>query len=219
MSFRAPEEAADAARELLERYCHSIPPFGRAAARRTLAELIDAYGPVVESYPTWHPLLANGGGVEERIKQWTYTRPSDGRGWKGIDHPIYLQRAFITCLYGPPSTVIDSVRCPSISVEQLPVRIYADRDDVSHLLVRSSIDAQAPRYQMAQATGSIIIDWDKGQFAESWKPISSYLLGSPHGDRSSLFVNEHVGVTIKRVYVTLANAGMYGTFGKPPYHV
>src|SRR3546814_5713553 len=43
----------------------------------------------------------------------------------------------------------------------------------------------------AEATGA--------QVAETWWNVRSLILGSPHGSRSSLFVNQHTGVHMRKI--------------------
>jgi hypothetical protein len=40
--------------------------------------------------------------------------------------------------------------------------------------------------------------------------MQPYLLGAPHGSRSSLFVTQETGQTIKKVWNLLINTGMFG---------
>ena len=37
-----------------------------------------------------------------------------------------------------------------------------------------------------------------------------YLLGEPHGSRSSLFVTQDTALAIKKIYVAMVESGMYG---------
>ena len=52
--------------------------------------------------------------------------------------------------------------------------------------------------------------WRWAQCAESWATMRPYLLGCPHGSRSSLFVNQETGQTIKNIWNALINTGMFG---------
>lgn len=46
--------------------------------------------------------------------------------------------------------------------------------------------------------------------AEHWDVMRRYLLGEPHGSRSSLFVDQDTAMTIKKIYVAMIESGMYG---------
>ena len=46
--------------------------------------------------------------------------------------------------------------------------------------------------------------------AETWRTMSPYFLGRPHGGRSSLFVNQETGQAMKTVWTALINSGVFG---------
>src|SRR3546814_9022491 len=54
----------------------------------------------------------------------------------------------------------------------------------------------------AEATGA--------QVAETWWNVRSLILGSPHGSRSSLFVNQHTGVHMRKILEAMNASGMFG---------
>jgi hypothetical protein len=37
-----------------------------------------------------------------------------------------------------------------------------------------------------------------------------YLLGQPHGNRSSLFVTQDTALAIKKIYLAMVESGMFG---------
>jgi hypothetical protein len=37
-----------------------------------------------------------------------------------------------------------------------------------------------------------------------------YLLGEPHGNRSSLFVSQDTAIALKKIYLSLVETGMFG---------
>ena len=45
--------------------------------------------------------------------------------------------------------------------------------------------------------------------AWSWEDRLPYLLGEPHGQRSSLFVNQETGMAMKKVYQSLVLARFF----------
>ena len=53
-------------------------------------------------------------------------------------------------------------------------------------------------------------NWRSEQVAETWKIMQTYILGSPYGARSSLFVDQECGQYLKKVYIDMINNGMYG---------
>src|SRR3546814_17303431 len=48
------------------------------------------------------------------------------------------------------------------------------------------------------------------QVAETWWNVRSLILGSPHGSRSSLFVNQHTGVHMRKILEAMHASGMFG---------
>jgi hypothetical protein len=48
------------------------------------------------------------------------------------------------------------------------------------------------------------------QVAETWWNIRTNILGVPHGSRSSLFVNQHTGVHMRKILDAMNNSGMFG---------
>lgn len=52
--------------------------------------------------------------------------------------------------------------------------------------------------------------WRWSDVAETWETMRYYFLGSPHGARSSLFVNQETGQAIKKIWNALIYTGMFG---------
>ena len=53
-------------------------------------------------------------------------------------------------------------------------------------------------------------NWRHSEVAECWDTMKPYLLGAPHGSRSSLFVNQETGQVIKSIWNSIINTGMFG---------
>lgn len=51
---------------------------------------------------------------------------------------------------------------------------------------------------------------DEARVAETWWNIGSSILGGPHGSRSSLFVNQHTGVHMRKILEAMNASGMFG---------
>jgi len=51
---------------------------------------------------------------------------------------------------------------------------------------------------------------DGAQVAETWWNIRSGLLGGSHGSRSSLFVNQHTRVHMRKILEAMNASGMFG---------
>ena len=76
---------------------------------------------MIDSYPTWHPLVA-----AHSNRQRPSTTPDWECGYKRLDHTVYFANGFVTCPYRDGQEVIDAV-------EELPLhpvaRITAERLD------------------------------------------------------------------------------------------
>jgi hypothetical protein len=93
MTFRA-NEAMKAGYERARRFLvQGSAHDQRGKADEKLLELIDIYGPVVDAYPVWHPLMPQIW-PGERI-----TRPEDGYTYGPLDNTILFAHAFVTCTY------------------------------------------------------------------------------------------------------------------------
>lgn len=219
MAFRA-DEAARVGFESASRYLVSreicADPKEAARSRIKLAEIVDELGPVVDEYPLWHPLISNH---EPSRRLWT-RRPSSRCGYDGLDHNVYLANGFITCPYQEPDKVIDAVnklprhQTAVIRAEKLDVQFY--QPDAYPVLVRCDwgVDLEDGMIPLAVAMPLFleteVPTWRFSQAAESWETMRPYILGSPHGRRSSLFVGQETGQAMKKVWEALVSSGMFG---------
>lgn len=219
MAFRA-DEAARLRYEEASRYLVSreicADPYEAARSREKLAEIIDELGPVIDEYPSWHPLVSNH---EPSDRLWA-RRPSDRCGYAGLDHNVYLANGFITCPYREPQKVIEAVnqlprhQAALISAEQLDVQFY--QPNAQPVLVRCDwgIDLEKGMIPLAVAMPLFlekeVPTWRSSQVADTWETMRPYILGSPYGRRSSLFVGQETGQAMKKVWEALINSGMFG---------
>ena len=106
MTFRA-NEAKVRGHENARDYLVSrhIDAEERARSLEAFSALVARYGPVVESYPTWHPLVTNTPDDRGSV-----TEPSTECGYQGLDHTVSFANAFVTCPYENAQAVIDSVQ-------------------------------------------------------------------------------------------------------------
>lgn len=218
MAFRADEEIKDG-REHAEKYLLShltdLSPVEFEKSKSTLMDLMDQLGPVIHTYPTWHPL------VSDKRENYDCVYPNTGYGYRGLDHTISFANGFITCPYGNGQDVIDSVNelkynpAAEITAERLDIKLYSSQ--ATSILVRC-------RWTRSLASDgtiplSIVIPlilenelpmWRTAEVAETWDSMRSNFLGKPHGKRSSLFVNQETGQGIKKIWESLINTGMFG---------
>ncbi|MBB3230961.1 hypothetical protein [Halomonas stenophila] len=218
MAFRADEAAAREFENLKTYFASSrnLDEPQRKRAIEELSEIVFEYGPVVESYPTWHPLVSNHDSCDDPI-----THPGRSCGYRGLDHTRYFANAFITCPYGDGQEVIDSVNeLPShplaiFSAERLDFQLY--HPNATPVLVKCHWQKhfEGDRTIPLSIAMPLLLEkelpcWRNAQVAETWETMRPYFLGRPHGSRSSLFVNQETGQGIKKVWNAVIYTGMYG---------
>ena len=217
MAFRA-DEARSSGYELARSYLlsRSIEGSERKRSEEVFLDIVDRDGPVIDSYPHWHPLVA---GLDD--PQFPATRPGVACGYKGLDHTVYFANAFVTCPYRNGQKVIDSVHKlrkhpdATITAEYLDAQLYNPM--ARPIIVRCEWNQPLPADRMIPKSWAVplILErelpcWRSAQLAESWETMKPYFLGRPHGCRSSLFVNQETGQAIKNIWNALIHTGMFG---------
>ncbi|EKP0311692.1 hypothetical protein ACTG16_23290 [Aeromonas sp. 23P] len=217
MAFRA-NEAAEAG---FEQMLKTMIPRGvstqeRASLQLELRSIEEELGPVITSYPAWHPLVCHHNPMEP------VTFPSERCGYRGLDHTIAFVNGFITCPYNDGQQVIDSVealpRHPSgaiITATRLDLPLYSE--SATPILVKCEWGEQheaCHTIPLFMATPLLLNQelstWGRGDFAETWETMKPYFLGEPHGKLSSLFVTQNTGQVLKKIWEQLINTGMFG---------
>lgn len=219
MAFRA-NEARNYGEERALNYLVSrhIESTERGRSRNKVLEIIDEYGPVIDSYPCWHPL------VSSHDRHNPVTTPGEICGYKELDHTVYMAKGFITCPYNDGQKVIDAVEdlpfylldhVAIIEAERLDVQLYHSM--TTPILVscqwnrRLSMDGMIPK----SLAVPLILEreipcWTWADCAETWETMRPFFLGCPHGKRSSLFISQETGQVIKKIWNALINTGMFG---------
>jgi hypothetical protein len=220
MAFRA-DEMAQSGFEAVKAYL--IPPVLEAKERSRsedkLLDIVEEYGPVIESYPSWHPLVA------QHKTYGPITTPGKNCGYRGLDHTRYFVNAFITCPYGNGQEVIDAVDIffassfAEIRADRLDVKFY--HPETTPILVYCNWKRDLSNNPMIPASLAVPLMlqhelpcWKTAEVGETWETMRHYFLGSPHGSRSSLFVSQETAMTMKKIWELLINTGMFG-----PIHV
>jgi hypothetical protein len=215
MAFRA-DEAAAREYEETKSYLVSrrLTQSEREQAELALQNIVSECGPPIDSYPTWHPLVAQ---TSERDPE---TQPSERCGYQGLDHTRYFAHGFVTCPYDDGERVIKSahnLQChsyASITAERLDVPFYASGAKV--ILVRCEWSkALEPNYMIPKSLAvPLMLEkelpvWRWAERSETWETMRPYLLGEPHGSRSSLFVTQETALAIKKIYLAMVDSGMF----------
>lgn len=215
MAFRA-DEAASSGLERAKKYLIPVtfPPEVRAESEGALLDIVDELGPVVEGYPTWHPLVSTH---DDRNPE---TVPSERTGYRGLDHTRYFAHGFITCPYGGAENVIESAfkidhHCASITAEELSVSFYAEGAKPVLVKCEWSEPLSLGKLIPKKLAVPLMLEkelhcWRWSTRAERWETMRPYLLGEPHGSRSSLFVDQETALAMKRAYMAMVESGMFG---------
>lgn len=218
MAFRA-AEAAQIGYDEMENYLiprtRDTDESERARSKIALRDIADELGSVVDAYPSWHPLVSN------HDDHHPTTTPSNQCGYRGLDHTRYFANGFITCPYGDGQDVIDSVNAlkphpaATITAERLDVQFY--NADATPVLVKCEWHQPLPSDRMIPLKIAIplilekeVPSWKWAKCAETWESMRPYLLGAPYGSRSSLFVSQETGQSIKKIWEALIYTGMFG---------
>ncbi len=224
MAFRINETKESGYKKAFSRLVSvNIPAKDRSRSEEELDRIITKYGPIVDGYPSWHPLVARD---VSRMSTNNLTSPNELSNYKGLDHTIYMAHGFITCPYANgDKDVIKSIeelqlpdyfdRIVEIKFKELDFPLYSpqakpilvfcewkrplnsDKTIPTHLAIPLMLEQELP-------------GWRWSEVGETWETMRSYLLGTPHGMRSSLFMNDETVTKMKKIYTLLNETGMYG---------
>jgi len=188
----------------------------RRQAEFTLKEILAEYGPVVESYPYWHPLVAGQDYNSNPI-----TVPREECGFEGLDHTVLLRDGLITCPYDDGSRVLESVEKlkqpeeAEISAERIESPLHSP--NASPILIKCDwvIEMDFAGWIPKRIALGLLLEreipsWRWAKVAETWETMRPYILGQPCGGRSSLFVSQETGQALKTVWKSLMASGLFG---------
>ena len=220
MAFRADEERAKGMERAINRLVpRGLSPGEREKAISKLYEIEEEYGPVVQSYPSWHPLMKYDSGKLSYRR--SHITPGRDNGYAGVDNTIYFVNAFITCPYDGGAEIIEAVKnrkqpnIARINAEVLDEPFY--NTGATPVLISCEWHVElgsANLIPKRTALGLMLEDeipqWRDAEVAETWDSMRSYFFGSPHGAKSSLFVDQDTGQRMKTVWNAVINTGLYG---------
>jgi len=209
MKFRANEEKERGTEEAVKYLTNrALSPQAQEACKATLSDIIKAHGPVITHYPCWHPLLRIPQTAEKNRDRNTFFDGLQSAGYpehQEIDHLIFLQRGFITCPYTSGAKLRQFVKkFPELEIQKIDAPLYGPR--TSRWLVTVDIPLEEDGTLETQSVLKWILASNPLGWAmddSSWESIKSNLLGSPHGAKSSLLVNQKTGQAIKEIWETL----------------
>jgi hypothetical protein len=211
MEFRAPSVAIQQNAEALRYLTKKLTDL--EAGQRLVDCLLRELGNAVGSYPDWHPILtAPKQGATEHVSSLEQVKVYDE-----ADHTVKFVRGFVTCPYSDVAaeSLVNAVKqVPGLHAYRLQGPLYADGAypvvvESSHLELEAdgTIRSRDAIALFVQQTAS---QARTAQVAETWWNIRSYILGAPHGSRSSLFVNQHTGVHMRKILEAMNKSGMFG---------
>ncbi|QNK65802.1 hypothetical protein [Variovorax sp. PAMC26660] len=220
MAFRADEAAQDGYDEVEDYFVNRLQGLDedqRTKSRHALRDIVDQIGPAINTYPTWHPLVWNHKNYRSPA-----TTPSDRCGYQRLDHTRFFVNGFISCPYGDGADeIIASVaalpRHPAarLTAEKLDVKFYST--EAKPVLIKCEWEKHvSPGETIPLAIAMPLIlqkevpcsEWS--EVAETWESMRHYLLGSPRGARSSLFLSQDAGQAVKKIWEALIYTGMFG---------
>ena len=215
MAFRA-DESASSGYERVKKYLVPLTfePDVRAKSEDVLQDIVDELGPVVDGYPSWHPLVSKHDGRSPE------TTPNKRTGYRGLDHTQYFTHGFITCPYHGAEDVIESAlnidhHCASITAEELDVPFYVDGAKPVLVKCEWAEPLTLGKLIPKKLAVPLMLEqempcWRWAGRAERWDVMRPYLLGEPHGSRSSLFVDQETALAMKKAYMAMVESGMFG---------
>ena len=208
MEFRYPTASAEANMNALKYLTQNLS--APEKGREEVESLMKVLGTSITSYPSWHPILTiprDQGGEQGDL----------GSLYTGIDHTIKFVRGFVTCPYNEDkaNTLVEYVNTlTGLSAYRTDTPLYSDHAYpvvVEATEVTQEADGTIrSRDALAWCVQELVRNAQHSQVAETWWNIRNYLLGEPHGSRSSLLVNQYTGGHMRKILEALNNSGMYG---------
>ncbi|MES1985899.1 MAG: hypothetical protein V4461_13190 [Pseudomonadota bacterium] len=211
MDFRAPTVANQQNAKAMEYLTKNLSD--PEAGRRLVEGLIQELGNSIKMFPDWHPILrAPSTDSSEHISSFSQLKV-----YKLADHTVEFVRGFVTCPYTDERAdkLVDAVnQISGLHAHRLNEPLYADN---AHPVVVQAYEVELEadgtirsRDALAWFAQEAVRNARNAQVAETWWNMRAYILGRPHGSRSSLFVNQHTGVHMRKILEALNNSGMYG---------
>lgn len=211
MEFRAPSVAFSLNADATEYFTKNLgnPEKGRLVLERLMKDLGNAVG----GFPDWHPILTTPPNKSHDNVMWL----SQVEIYNACDHTREFVRGFITCPYSESAAnqiVADVNKVSQLHAYRLEESLYADN---AYPVVVQALEIELEADGTIRSRDAIrwfseksIEEAKSANFAETWWNIRSLILGTPHGSRSSLFVNQHAGAHMRKILEAFNNSGLFG---------
>lgn len=211
MEFRAPIVATRQNVRAIEYLTKDLddPDAGETLVQELIAEL----GNVVDNFPDWHPILTapqddHSGHIYSTSQLSIYNE---------LDHTIEFVRGFVTCPYSKQAAealIAEVGKVAGLSASLAKGPLYSDKA-FPVVVEATAVDLEADgtirsRDALAWFVQEAVKHAREAQVGETWWNMRSNILGTPHGSRSSLFVNQHAGSHMRKILEAMNNSGMFG---------
>lgn len=211
MEFRAPAAADQQNASAIKYLTKNLAD--RDAGEQRVTALIEELGNAVYTYPYWHPILS----APSKQSSEDVFSMSQIKLYDLLDHTIEFVRGFVTCPYSAEEAdklVAGARKVEGLWAYRLEEPLYSDKAyPVVVEAVNVILEADGTirsRDALAWFVQQSVRHAESAQVAETWWNMRSYVLGQPHGARSSLFVNQHVGQHMRKILDALNASGMFG---------
>lgn len=201
----------------LKHYTEFLNPEEQVRAKVYLNALVNELGPVVSHYPVWHPL------VRHLAAKDYHCTPSLMFDYPGVSQSLKFVSGFISVSYSEEhiQETIDAIETlpvmddAVVTYERIKQPLYHPNALV--LLVRVNWDRPLlpdrtlPLYIVVPNIMKMVMaSAFSSTYAEDWRSMVAYFLGSPHSEDESVFVNEETTSILKRLWNDLRNMGCFG---------
>ena len=209
MDFRSPVAAAEANTSALKYLTKNLkdPNKGKEEFKRLVSDL----GNSVDDYPDWHPILS--------IPLNAYKKPYGTLTslYAHIDHIRMFVRGFVTCPYSEDDAnkLVNNVNeLDGLRAYRIDTALYSDGAyPVIVEAIQIELEADGTirsRDAIAWCTQDLVKNAINAEVAETWWNLRRCILGSPHGSRSSLLVNQFTGGHMRKILEALNASGRFG---------
>lgn len=208
MEFRSPTAAVETNTSALKYLTENLQDHKKG--KDYVEHLISVLGNSVESYPDWHPIL------NIPLNEYKQYKTLDDL-YEHVDHTRMFVRGFVTCPYSEDDAnklVSEVNKFDGLYAYRTDTALYSDKAyPVVVEAINIALEADGTirsRDALAWCTQELVKDARNAQCGETWWNLRSGLLGSPHGSRSSLLVNQFTGGHMRKILEVLNDSGMYG---------
>lgn len=213
MEFRANQSVTRLNSQVADYFTKNLSD--RVAGLELFNQVRERLGNAIESLPDWHPIL-NAPPERPRL-HWHASSYSSLPLYDLCDHTREFVRGILTCPKSQANAdkLVEAVnQVQGLSAERLEGALYMD--NAFPVLIEAwevKLEADGTirsRDALAWFVQATVKHAREAQVAETWWNVRKLTLGSPHGARSSLVVNDYTGRHMRKILETLNDSGMFG---------